>query len=337
MKRFLRRERTKEMRWLFLRSAHRTSGYTDPPDRDLDPRSDMWIALFAELVRASGGCGEIWKQGWRYTHDVNINLRIVRYETLGEAAGFEPDVIFNRGGYTAYEGVLAANPEATTIYYGAGERWCPTRRYDLILVDTPAQRAEAAARWPDSRVIIMHKPASPVFKPRIAVGTEYDLIFICDSTAENKGCKWLADRLPADMKLLNIGPADKWLHAEFCTGSLPRHCVADYAGRAKVGVVCDDGMHDSGPRVLSELLAMNIPVIVRECVRADLDFLITPQTGVIANDKNFAEKLRELLADSDAMKPRRFYDRNLSIERCAQKILENLKCQCRNKLEPARA
>ena len=309
-------------RWLFLRSAHKGNRDTPPPDPILDVDEDMWCSLFARIVALDNARGQIWKVGSAWSSVYSDHLAVIRGPDITWGARFRPDVIFDRGGYPDYVRLLDACPQALTVYYGAGERWCPARRYDVVLTDMPAQRTEVLARYPSSRVIVFHKPASPVFEPAMCKKT-FDVVFVAGRPAAFKGFNWLIERLPEDARVLRIGPVDPWFsRAPFpvaFAGVLQRREIPGWACRAKVGVVCDDGRYDSGPRILPELLAMNIPVLVRPTVRADLAAYVTPQTGRVVEDADVDYQwLQEHWSE---MTPRRVYDERFSVDRAAQSIL----------------
>ena len=124
--------------------------------------------------------------------------------------------------------------------------------------------------------------------------------------------------------MLRVGPVDPWFtkakHLQVAwTGLLPRREIPKYACRAQVGVVCDNGKWDSGPRILPEMLAMDIPVIVRSCVRASRKY-ITEQTGMLVGEdrQEFVSALVRLL--SSDLHPVKYYREHLSLPRAAERL-----------------
>lgn len=322
-------------KFLMLRSGHGRSaaaaGKTDP---DLCLESDMYCQVLAAMAVMDEGEGLIWKRGetgclgggGRITTCLSPQMLHFSADAPG---GRPPDVIFARGGYAVYEPVLAACPDAKKIYYGGGRRWKPEAdRYDLVLVDTPDQAAEIR---PGAEV--WYKPAATCFGA-VECEKKYDVVFCCHSDSPHKGHKWLLDRLPGDLRILRIGPEDPlFVAAAECgdqevifTGKIDRREIPPWAAQARVAVVCDDGTQDSGPRILAEYLAMDIPVIVRRTVRADLGFYINERTGrAVGEDRQeFRVALAALLGRADRTDPRRWYDENLSIENAAGQILTAL-------------
>lgn len=324
------------MNWLFLRSAHGgPERWEGPPIPTLDADADMWTALFCGMVELDGGDGRVVKLGDSWAES-NGRMILQRLPDLGADSLLTedepPDVVFNRGAYAEYDEVLAALPSAVRVYYGAGDRWIPPpgAEYDLILVDTPAQREAAESLHPESRVEILHKPAAPCFRP-VQCPKRYDVVFNCHRADNFKGHRWLIERLPPGTSVLRIGPADPWWNAVehhgpldvVFAGRLERREIPAWACQARVGVVCDDGEHDSGPRVLPELLAMNIPVLVRSTVRADLDAYVVPETGIVVDGgfAGFQAALRLLLDDGATHRPRWWYVNHFDISLAAWRLV----------------
>ena len=317
------------MRWLFLRSAHKGGALTSPPPvQILDPHADMWTGLFAEIVRQVRGEGQVRVLG-KPIEVFGSNVVIRRAPDFTSRME-KPDVIFNRGGYADYLPALHAWPDAVRVYYGAGKRYCPADGvpYHIILTDTHAQREEVAEKHPESRVAVFHKPAAKCFVP-VDAEKRFDVVFVCHTAAEFKGHHWLIERLPRGCRVLRIGTPDPWFAAAndsgrlvvTFTGNIRPDEIPAWACQALVGVVCDDGTADSGPRILPEYLAMNIPVVVRDTVRADFDAYIASETGLVGDDRSFADRLEEVLGDWPARSPRRYYEEHLSMKHAAARVV----------------
>jgi len=314
-------------RWLFLRSAQPGLARPITPDPTLDLESDMWCALFREIVKQDGGQGQIWKLGDTYTAG-DGDLTIRRRPEFPDDRGF--DVIFARGGYDQYHKIIRDIPEAAVVYYGAGKRWLPTDgiQYDVVLTDSPLQAERAKMRHPTSIVRVFHKPAAPIYKP-VACEKIFDVVFVCRNPRPFKGAEWLAKRLPMDAKVLRIGPRDEWFsradREEWLdvswTGPLEPQYIPAWACQAHFGVVCDDGERDSGPRILPELLAMDIPVLLRDTVRCEHAAHITLQTGEIVNDVSLADALQDGLAHYGYVEALRHYEQNLSLPKAAESVI----------------
>jgi len=326
-----------------LRSVHRTAWrYLAPPPEALADYPDVWAHLFAALARLAGAAGEIWRKGQACDVRFDGDGVVQRHRlSLGAAAEIRPEVIWQRGNYSEYHGVVAACPEALTIYYGAGAAWCPPagRDYDIILVDSPEQLQHVRSKHPRAMCRLLIKPAvETIFRP-VARRKEFDLVAICSRPREFKGMGWLAERLPAGASVLRIGPADKWFRAAAADGRLdvtfagelaPRD-IPRQACRARAGAVVDDGKFDSAPRVLPEMLAMGLPVLVRDTVRVDHGRYVNAFTGLGVNGRNFGRQFEHMMAAWETYEPREYYRTHLAVEVAAAKLLKQIRCRMRDK------
>lgn len=323
-------------RWLMLRSAHKGEENTPPPDPILSVTDDMWCALFATIVKADQGEGVICKLGsslsMSYPDYPSVSGQ--RLTDLIQSVLFAPEIIFNRGGYEQYVPVLQACPGALKIYYGAGKRWLPADgiRYDLILVDTEEQRVAVAPKHTSSKVVVFHKPAADgIFYPREVAKKRYALVVIAHTPKPYKGLRWLAKRIPPGFNVLRIGEPDPWFIEAMdrgvdvtFTGRLPRAEVPGRACWASLGVVCSDNEPDSGPRILPELLAMDIPVLLRDTVRVDAAAYITPTSGMMVHDgyRNFERQAYVAYANLSQFHPRGHYQGRFGLRVAAHNILK---------------
>jgi len=131
--------------------------------------------------------------------------------------------------------------------------------------------------------------------------------------------------------VLRIGPEDQWFAAErdsgrldvTFTGLIPRQEVPGWACQAIMGAVCDDGQKDSGPRVLPEFLAMDMPVLVRDTVRTDLAAYVVPETGLIVDDAGpfaFHEAFEFIRSNPGTFQPRRYYYEHFTLGQAVARI-----------------
>lgn len=70
------------------------------------------------------------------------------------------------------------------------------------------------------------------------------------------------------------------------------------------------------PRVLPEMLACNIPVVVKKGLYFWEDKYINQKTGIVADANSFWEAVRYVLMNLDTFEPRKYYLEHLSME-CA--------------------
>ena len=249
------------------------------------------------------------------------------------------DLIINRGGYIEYMPFCELYNKTPLIYLGCGMRWNPYNEKwawlnnldpSCILVDSKQQKEEIGQL---ANVEIFPKPAlDHLFYPIYNIKKQYDLVYNCfASVSEFKGGPWLAPRIPDGCKVLVIGPENRWLGAEaktgridvVFTGRVATNKVPQLASQAKVGVVCDDGLCDSGPRVLPEFLALDIPVIVRNCVRVSFEDYIKPLvSGMVVGDDPAEFKMAlKRLSRNKSGKVAGIYKSDLNLDKAADKFL----------------
>ena len=324
------------MRYLMLRTGAAKAERGLVPYESLSDDDDMWTQWWAAVVRQADGYGEVWYYAPSRPRQVNYGSSFgVRWiPEFRSVPDIRPDVILARGGYPLYERVYEQFPGVPIVYYGSGKRYVPTHSdYAMVLVDCPRQAREVRGYYGDRMPVqILHKPAADnIFKPvPYRANKPFDVLFSCHTPAAFKGHEWLRDRLPQGARVLRIGARageDPWfgparhLDVHF-TGMVPRERVPSLACGAAVGIVCDDGTTDSGPRILPEYLAMDLPVLVRDCVRAPLLDYVTAQTGRILGDD---DDLWAAVQDIRHRRPRPYYLEHLSVERTAERFLTQLR------------
>jgi hypothetical protein len=181
----------------------------------------------------------------------------------------KPDVIVARGGFREYVGILARHRKAKKFYYGAGKRMVPADgiKYDGILCDSPEQKAELEARFPDTDIHLFIKPAADnVFFP-MDVEKEHDACYVAVLPEDKrKKAGWVYKTVPEDIRVLQLGHYPK--------GKPPSNVKVKQVGREQmckrinqciVGIV-PYTEEDSCPRIIPEMLACGIPVVTSEKV-----------------------------------------------------------------------
>ncbi len=180
-----------------------------------------------------------------------------------------PDVIFFRGGFKEYNKIYNLFPECLKIYYGAGVRTVPDRFYDIVLVDDTRDVPRVIDKHPASRVEVWAKPAAdPIFFPH-DVKNEFDVCYIANGgQAEIKRIPWVYKTVPSDLKVLHLGIKSKFKPPKNVTCKrVLRTEMAREISRCKVGIV-PYSSYDSGPRVIPEMLACNVPVVTAKSTRS---------------------------------------------------------------------
>lgn len=296
--------------------------------RTLDDNDDMWTHLAHEIALQTGGRAEVWyEKGERVTrYNSRLTERWVpRYQSA--LCGFQPDIVFSRGGFPFQLEKVRQYPRAFKIYYGAGERAVPKagQPWDLVLADTDEQRRVAESRGYAASMFI--KPAAdPVFKPTAARNPVFDVIMVANHNPNtNKGHRFV---LPATagLRVLHVGLdrgrkwAANWPHVKF-VGWRPRREHPEFYAQARVAVVWAIGK-DSCPRVVPEALACDTPVVVSRSVTLNHELYITDATGCTADKTTFRKSLEQLVERASSMRPRAYYDAFLSLSHSAGSLVD---------------
>ena len=251
--------------WLFLRGE-----WDEHTQKSIDTDDDMWLQLFDEL---GGANHSIWFKGeellWTnppiyniYTSSVN---RMIDFVTRNRN---DLGYIFARGGFDYYIPVLKACPNTYKIRYGAGKRYMPEPEidYQLVLVDTEKQKAEVLAKYPKANVHLFIKPAARHFKP-VDVEKEYGVVFIANGQqAKFKGIEWVYSTAPKYLKILHLGYPSKFNPPYNITCKrVDRIDMPAEINKCRVGIVPYENI-DSCPRVIPEMLACGLPLVVLDTV-----------------------------------------------------------------------
>ena len=320
-----------------------------PQDRDpqeivfdkLEDVDDMWTHLFHNLL-SEGDQGELWYWGGTRKKDFAVNFTerwVPNFATYDE--GFEPDVIFCRGGFPEYHHVLKRFPNAFKIYYGAGARYMPQNGffdYDLILQDSYWQVEECKKVFPNHNVSLFIKPAADnIFYPH-EVEKEYDICFPANGRqAAFKGHPFVYDTVPKDLKVLNLGnPSNLKVPSNVTSYRVLRPEMAKHISKCRLGIVVANSSRDSCPRVIPEMLACDIPIVVLEDTRFWRDKYVNSKfssscqlcSGESATKENFWDIVKYTLESLEIYQPRKYYDLHLSLSVAAKFI--------RNKIEEVR-
>lgn len=314
-----------------------------PQDRDpqeivfnkLNEVDDMWTLLFYSMM-AEEDYGELWYWGGKRKKQFTTNF-VERWVSNfhdydpnrganAKDPGFIPEVIFCRGGFPQYHSVLKRFPNAIKIYYGAGARFLPQpgfTDYDIILQDSEGQLKECEKKFPKALTTLFVKPAADnLFYPRDCEKT-YDVCFPANAAQDFKGHKFVYRTVPKDLSMLNLGnKPDRYKRPPNVDSKrVLRTHMAENICKCRVGIVAANSKRDSCPRVIPEMLACDIPVIVRRGTRFWVDkYVNNPYssrspyaTGELTNDEEFWEVVRFVLHNIEMYSPRKYYDQYLSL------------------------
>jgi len=299
---------------------------------------DTWTQLFFAMLN-DYDYGELWY--WNGVREKKfadnfIERWIPSFQTY--KGNFIPDVVFCRGGFQEYHSVLRRFPNSIKIYYGAGRRFLPQHGfddYDIILQDSQEQVNICSARYPKLLTTLFIKPAPDnLFFPMPEIEKKYDVCFPANSLQPFKGHRFVYDTIPSDIKLLNLGNnPDRFKHPDNVTAyrvlksEMPKHIA-----KCKIGIVAVSSSIDSCPRVIPEMLACGLPIVVLEDIRfwkekyikSLVDFSSQDSTGALATKDNFWDIVKHVLKDVDMYNPRKYYEENLSLKIAAKFLKEKI-------------
>jgi len=320
-----------------------------PQDRDpqeivfdwLSDIDDMWTQLFYQMLNPKeeyDNYGELWYWGGDRTKKFAYNFTERWLSTFQKhIINFVPDVIFCRGGFPEYHAVLKRFPKAIKIYYGAGRRFLPQPGfydYDIILQDSPEQVKICEAKFPKALTTLFIKPAADNIIYSIEAEKEYDVCFPANGAQAFKGHKFVYKTVPKGIKLLNLGnnPRGYKYPNNVTSYRVVRTEIAQHYAKCKMGIVAVNSEIDSCPRVIPEMLACGLPIVVLDGVRFWRDKYIESvassrsqsSTGELVNKENFWNFVIFVLNNLNLYDPRRYYEQNLSLTVAAKFLRERI-------------
>lgn len=328
------------MNFLFLRGQI-------PQDRNpreivfdrIEDCDDMWTHLAFEIGKQFKQT-ELWYWGGNREHQFSNSFTerwIPNFKTYNST--FKPDVIMCRGGFSEYHHVLNRHPNAIKIYYGAGRRFLPQpgfTDYDIILQDSPEQLQKSKIQFPNSLSTLYIKPAvENIFFP-MNQSKEFDICFPASGRRPDKGHSFVFNTAPKNLKIYNLGYKGNILYPHNITHNrvLRTNLNKEYQ-KCKIGIVCSDNTIDSTPRVIPEMLACDIPIVILDTTLCWHEKYIVPGiTGEIATKQTFWNVVSTVLNNVDKYHPRDYYINNISIERASSFLIDiiNQKIKIKNEL-----
>jgi glycosyltransferase involved in cell wall biosynthesis len=293
---------------------------------------DDIYSLLLERIMSKKDYGEIWYYGGGPRRN-NLASNLVErwipnfktYKTM-----FKPDVVFARGAFEEYNSVLYKFSKAVSIAYGAGRRYLLQpgfTGYDIILQDSPEQVEICKKKFPKALTTLFIKPAPDNIMFSINVEKRYDICFPANSAQIFKGFDFVYSTIPKNIKLLNLGnQPNRFKHPNNVTSyRVLRTEIAKHYSKCKMGIVVVDSKIDSCPRVIPELLANGLPIVVLDTVRFWKDkYIVSGVTGELATKDNFWEIVRYVLKNLDKYESRKYYEENLSLLIAAKFLKEKI-------------
>lgn len=293
---------------------------------------DMWTQLFCGLTSSLNAQAEMLYQynQQRRTFSPKGFFTEQWLPSLSDySLPFSPDLIVCRGGFPYYDEFVRRFPKAKKVYYGAGARYYPQsnfKDYDLFLVDSERQMKDVKTKAPKARVSLFLKPAAALFQPSM-IAKDYDVAFMANASEALLKRHELLLRSFRDTgyRILNLGTKDqKWVEMAKSlgvditwSGWHLRKEVPALLSRCNIGICCC-GDRDSCPRVIPEYLACGLPVVVTNNIHFWSDKYITPETGVLVDDKNILDGVHAVMSARSKFDPAGYYQQNLNMK-CAVK------------------
>jgi len=238
----------------------------------LTNNDDMWEHLFCAL--GDERCEILYWGGNRIRRYTDKDTVVWVRDLKHYSPDFKPDVVFERGGFDEGRRFSKQYPDAYRIYYGAGKRCLPRNtnlKYDLVLVDSERQLRKARKHGWNAQ--LWFKPASPQFRYMPEVAKYFDVCYVADGRfpfrAKIKNVDWVYETIPKDLKLLHLGWAgDRFLPKNITVMRVQRAEMPLYYNKCRVGVIPYTG-YDSAPRVIPEMIACGLPVLVSDEVNTN--------------------------------------------------------------------
>ena len=300
--------------------------------KNIEECEDVWTQLFFYLCKKMNAHGELLYQGENREFVVDGSLREKWVPFLASyKPSFYPDLIICRGGFDYYDFFVERYPKAKKVYYGAGKRYFYSpnscvKNYDLFLVDS--KRQLDFIRSHNKNVSLFIKPAALLFKS-YKVEKKYDICFMANaSQAKIKRHSLMIETFSnSKYKILNLGNKDnsliklaKKLNTNVIwNGWSLRKNLPPKISECKVGLCCSNNI-DSNPRILPEMLACDIPIIVTDNVNFWREKYINEKTGIVTSEHDILSAVKFILDNYDQFYPREYYEKYLSIEKSVEHL-----------------
>lgn len=316
---------------------------------DSSTSTDYYVSLCDELLKYFDRV-EIWYQGdnehkpcTAFVHNSGLIERYWPEGFEGVTEKDAPDVLFVRGDKDAYHSVIRKFRDAFKVYYSAGHYYLPPSgfQWHLVFVDDPrhVKEAEEDAYCP---VRLFKKSCVDKYFPGRRGEGAVDIYFTCNAPqAGIKGLRFFLRLLSRELRGISafcVGLRDAGMEKEFAglpvyfTGFLPRTWVGQLMARSKLGLVLSNE-RDGSPRVISEYLCADLPIVVREQTTCS-PFYVNDRTGVTPCDADMAGAIKYVLGNRDKFDPRNYFMEHLTMEKSAEWIFENIR-QCQGPVPDA--
>jgi len=232
-----------------------------------------------------------------------------------------PDISFFRGGFSEYDRLVKKYSDklGTTLYLGAGQRTFPKYggKYDHVLTEEFIKNT-----------LPFYKTANPIiFKP-LNLEKKYDICFPANFTQHTyKGQKQFIEQVSKSdflksLKIIHVGNnphSGKKMCKKFgvtnidFAGHINRKEVNETLNKSKLAI-CYSNRTDGNPRVITEILCSETPLLLYDHTRSLPYVSATPATRIFT-DKSFERAIKASLRDYKILKETLHnYVDNLSME-----------------------
>lgn len=296
--------------------------------------TSQWYLLVMEQLQKFGNLdhAEAWFVSDVAMQFVQHGVTVRCFESFDAMAdASEPtDVLWVRGKCKAYVDVLNRMPARLRVYYPASKRFLTSdwNHFDVLLVDDarqvgPVSRLGAAESV--SRVIKTADPA--IFRPLDGVEKLYDLCMIGGMQLTRKNYGALVQMLKTEPSLsaVVIGKqVPETVEHLKATGAAIR--FVDFFGREDLNRIMNQSrigfvpsVMDAAPRVILEFMSAGVPVLLNSAILGGRDY-ITPETGVLAPEHEFAAVARRIRDGQVTLNARKGFEENFRPEKAAEHL-----------------
>jgi glycosyltransferase involved in cell wall biosynthesis len=296
--------------------------------------TSQWYLLILEQLQKFGYLdrSEAWFVSDRPMEFVQHGVTVRCFESFQAmaASARATDILWVRGKCKAYVEVLSRMAARLRMYYPASKRFlCQDwTHFDVFLVDDERQVRPVTRLVPASSVHRVIKTADPtIFRPLDGIEKLYDLCMIGAMNLTRKNYNALVRLLTADPSLsaVVIGHQDPTVVAALqATGA--RVQLIEFCGREQLNRLINQSrigfvpsLMDAAPRVILEFMAAGIPVLMNTAILGGRDY-ITPETGLLASQQEFADVARRMRDGQLPLNPRHGFEVNFAPEKAAQHL-----------------
>ena len=251
------------------------------------------------------------------------------FDAMAEAS--EPtDVLWVRGKCKAYVDVMNRMPARLRVYYPASKRFITSdwNHFDVLLVDDARQVGPVSRLGAATAVHRVIKTADPeIFRPLDGVEKLYDLCMIGGMQLTRKNYGALVQTLKSDPSLTAVvigKQVPNTVEQLKATGAAIR--FIDFCGREELNRVMNQSrigfvpsVMDAAPRVILEFMSAGVPVLLNSAILGGRDY-ITPETGVLAAEAEFAKVARRICDSEVKLNVRKGFEHNFRPEKAAEHL-----------------